>query len=121
MQIWGGQFRKRISTPRPWHKSPCHSSIFLHARLNVRKKNEKNLIFRPKFDLFCVLSSQNMRTYPKMFYMSFLLSEKVEKKIKKFSKLLYLPKATVLCCKCNDLTACQLFLAGFLASLKRRG
>ena len=47
----GGQFRKRISVPTPWFQNPCDASNFLHARPHYRKKNEKNSIFRPKFDL----------------------------------------------------------------------
>ena len=41
MQIGGDQFRKRISAPTPWYQIPCDASIFLHARPNFRKKNEK--------------------------------------------------------------------------------
>ena len=37
----GGEYRKRISAPTSWYQNPCDASIFLHARLNFREKNEK--------------------------------------------------------------------------------
>ena len=66
----GDQLRKRLSAPTPWNQNPCDASIFLHARPNFKKKEEKNSIIRPKFDLLRVLSSQNIMTYSKSFYMT---------------------------------------------------
>ena len=43
----------------------CDASIFLHAR-PIFRKNEKG----PKFDLFRVIPSQNIRTYFKKFYLA---------------------------------------------------
>ena len=52
VQLGDGQFRKRMSAPNLWYQNPCDASIFLHAKPNFRPKKLKNLIFRPKFDLF---------------------------------------------------------------------
>ena len=38
MQIGGGEFRKIISAPTPWHQNPCDASIFSHARPIFTKK-----------------------------------------------------------------------------------
>ena len=46
-KLGADEFRKSILAPTPWYLNPCDASIFLHARPDFRKRNEK----RPNFDL----------------------------------------------------------------------
>ena len=52
MQSGGGQFRKRILAPTPWHQNPCDVSIFQHARPNFRERKGKTQLLGQNLTFF---------------------------------------------------------------------